>query len=134
VLHKGTDPVDYRVITPPGWDGSRSLPLFLVLHGSFSSSAILDEHVAAYESAFPDAIVACASTPTQGGFYICTGSCGTSASTTTITWSRGPTTSARRSRRGNGEPGNFWQRRFTVATLSRRRSPGRRGTPAPARA
>lgn len=70
MLHKGTNPVDYRVITPPGWDGSRSLPLLLVLHGSFSSSAILDEHVAAYESAFPDAIVACASTPTQGGFYI----------------------------------------------------------------
>jgi Leucine carboxyl methyltransferase len=38
-------PVDYRVITPPGWDGSRSLPLHLVLHGAFSSSAILDEQV-----------------------------------------------------------------------------------------
>lgn len=70
MLHNGTDPVDYRVITPPGWDGSQSLPLLLVLHGAFSSSAILDEQAAAYESAFPDAVVACASTPTQGGFYI----------------------------------------------------------------
>lgn len=50
MLHKGTDPVDYRVITPPGWDGSRSLPLLLVLHGAFSSSVVLDENLAAYES------------------------------------------------------------------------------------
>lgn len=70
MLHEGTEPVDYRVITPPGWNGSRSLPLLLVLHGAFSSSAILEENAAAYESEFPDAIVACASTPTQGGFYI----------------------------------------------------------------
>lgn len=70
MLHKGTGPVDYQVITPPGWDGSRSLPLVLVLHGAFSSAAILEKNEAAYERVFPDAVVACASTPTHGGFYI----------------------------------------------------------------
>jgi len=75
MLHKGTEPVEYRVITPPDWDESKSLPLLLVLHGADSSAAILDSQVAVYEELwsagkFPEAVVACASAPTIGGFYI----------------------------------------------------------------
>lgn len=67
--------VEYRVRMPP--DGSRvdGLPLILHLHGAMSSSAFLDVAKPSYESAWttgvlPPAIVACASTPTSGGFYI----------------------------------------------------------------
>lgn len=69
----GTD-VEYRTLAPAVLpDGP--LPLILHLHGAMSSSASLDAARSAYEAAWasgrlPPAIVACASTPTQGGFYI----------------------------------------------------------------
>ena len=80
VLHEGqfsAGPlaVEYRAITPGGRDGAAGLPLLLVLHGANSSAAILDDQLEVYGSlwsagAFPEVVVACASTPTAGGFYI----------------------------------------------------------------
>jgi S-formylglutathione hydrolase len=80
-LHRGhldagsAAPAEYRVITPPGWDGQASLPLLLVLHGAASSAAILDTSFPVYvglwsEGTFPPVIVGCVSTPTAGGFYL----------------------------------------------------------------
>jgi S-formylglutathione hydrolase len=82
-LHAGTldagpaGPVGYRVVTPPGWAGARSvtepLPVLLVLHGAGSSADVLDAgpYAAAWASgALPPVIVGCASTPTEGGFYL----------------------------------------------------------------
>jgi S-formylglutathione hydrolase len=65
-----------RVLTPPGGGGGAAgLPTILHLHGAMSSAASLDLHRPLYESLWadgvlPPAVVACASTPTQGGFYI----------------------------------------------------------------
>ncbi|MGE5133625.1 MAG: alpha/beta hydrolase [Gemmatimonadota bacterium] len=80
VLHEGSFTagplaVEYRAIAPGGWEGPASLPLLLVLHGADSSAAILDEQLELYDGlwsagTFPDVVVACASTPTVGGFYI----------------------------------------------------------------
>jgi S-formylglutathione hydrolase len=80
VLHEGTFTagplaVEYRAITPGAGDAAAGLPLLLVLHGASSSAAILDSQVELYDGlwsagAFPPAVVACASTPTAGGFYI----------------------------------------------------------------
>jgi S-formylglutathione hydrolase len=80
-LHRGTfeppsvgAPVDYRVITPDPV-GATVPPLLLVLHGAGSSAAILDDDREVYEQlwsegALPPLVVACASTPTIGGFYL----------------------------------------------------------------
>lgn len=74
-LRAGPLAVEYRAITPGGWDGAASLPLLLVLHGASSSAAILEDQLELYgglwsAGAFPEVVVACASTPTAGGFYI----------------------------------------------------------------
>ena len=80
VLHEGqfsAGPlaVGYRAITPDSGDAVAGLPLLLVLHGANSSAAILDEQLELYDGLwsggeFPPAVVACASTPTEGGFYL----------------------------------------------------------------
>ena len=68
-------PVEYRVLTPPGWTGGERLPLMLVLHGANSSAATLEAQLPLYEQGWadgtlPPVLAACASTPTAGGFYI----------------------------------------------------------------
>ena len=40
-------PVEYRVLTPPGWTGGERLPLLLVLHGANSSAAALEAQLPA---------------------------------------------------------------------------------------
>src|SRR5262249_20241831 len=65
--------VEVRVLMPPG--ATAPLPMLLVLHGATSSAAALDLYATDVEALWasarmPPAIVACASTPTQGGFYI----------------------------------------------------------------
>jgi S-formylglutathione hydrolase len=67
------DDVEVRVLTPPG--GVDQVPAILLLHGAMSSAASLDVHRPLIEALWatgvlPPAVVACASTPTQGGFYI----------------------------------------------------------------
>ncbi|MGH3397281.1 MAG: hypothetical protein ACRDPO_21585, partial [Streptosporangiaceae bacterium] len=67
-------PVQYRVLTPPGWTGGERLPLLLVLHGANSSAATLEAQLPLYEQGWADGtlpplLAACASTPTAGGFY-----------------------------------------------------------------
>lgn len=68
-------PVAYHFLLPRGFDSSERLPLILHLHGAMSSSAFLKTAKPTYDAAWdsghlPRAIVACASTPTLGGFYI----------------------------------------------------------------
>jgi S-formylglutathione hydrolase len=82
VLHQGrfrsasvAADVEYQVITPPGWDAGGRWPLVLVLHGADGSAAVLDHQVEIYDGlwsarAYPEALVACVSTKTLGGFYI----------------------------------------------------------------
>ncbi|MFD0558858.1 S-formylglutathione hydrolase [Stackebrandtia endophytica] len=70
-----TETVDYRVLLPTDWDAAERLPLVLHLHGAMSSSASLELAAPHYEELyqrgeFPRSIVACASTPTVGGFYL----------------------------------------------------------------
>ncbi|GGM68007.1 hypothetical protein GCM10011608_61560 [Micromonospora sonchi] len=67
--------VGYAVLTPDGWTRDESLPLILVLHGANSSRDVLamlqpmvDQLWA--DGSLPESVVACASTPTVGGFYI----------------------------------------------------------------
>jgi len=69
------DDVAYTVLTPAGWTATERLPLILLLHGANSSS----EFLAALQplidglwadGALPRSVVACASTPTVGGFYL----------------------------------------------------------------
>jgi S-formylglutathione hydrolase len=67
--------VDYVVLAPADRGRGECLPLVLHLHGAMSSAASLDAAKDAYDDAWsrgelPRAIVACASTPTHGGFYI----------------------------------------------------------------
>lgn len=67
--------VDYRVLIPAAHRPGERLPLILHLHGAMSSAASLVHARDAYERAWaqgelPPAVVACASTPTLGGFYI----------------------------------------------------------------
>lgn len=81
-VHHGTyesaavgGPVEYLVLTPPGWTGREQLPLLLMLHGAGSSAASLEAQLPLYERAWadgslPPVLAACASTPTLGGFYI----------------------------------------------------------------
>ena len=69
----GTE-VEYRTLAPATLPNG-PLPLILHLHGAMSSSASLDAARSTYEGAWasgqlPPAVIACASTPTQGGFYI----------------------------------------------------------------
>jgi S-formylglutathione hydrolase len=66
-------PVEVRVLTPPDVDDG--LPMLLPLHGAMSSAAALELYAPSIEALWatgelPPAIVGCASTPTQGGFYI----------------------------------------------------------------
>ena len=68
-------PVDVRVLTPPGWRAGDTSPVILLLHGAMSSAASLDLHAPLFgelwaDGRLPPAVVGCASTPTQGGFYI----------------------------------------------------------------
>jgi S-formylglutathione hydrolase len=67
--------VEVRVLTPPGWTGDTMLPLVLLLHGAASSSEALVRQAEGWEADWrsgmvPPVIVACASTPTIGGFYL----------------------------------------------------------------
>lgn len=67
--------VEYAVLAPTAFWGHRSLPLIMHLHGAMSSAKSLEMARGAYEDAWaagdlPLSIVACASTPTLGGFYI----------------------------------------------------------------
>jgi S-formylglutathione hydrolase len=67
--------VEYRVLIPAARRAGERLPLILHLHGAMSSAASLAHARSAYERAWelgelPPAVVACASTPTLGGFYI----------------------------------------------------------------
>ena len=66
-------PVDVRVLTPP--DGADGVPMLLLLHGVMTSAASLDLYTPTIETLWasgelPPCVVGCASTPTQGGFYI----------------------------------------------------------------
>lgn len=70
----GTE-VDYKVLTPPGWQRHTRVPLVLHLHGAMSSAESLVLARPWYErewarGALPPCLVACASTPTIGGFYL----------------------------------------------------------------
>ncbi|MBX6363808.1 MAG: esterase [Gemmatimonadetes bacterium] len=68
--------VDYRILAPADLRPDERLPLILHLHGAMSSAAqSLEAARSVYDAAWrrgtlPRAIVACASTPTVGGFYI----------------------------------------------------------------
>ncbi len=67
--------VVYRVLSPAAPNAGERLPVILHLHGAMSSSAFLEVAKPIYDAAWlngtlPRAIVACASTPTMGGFYI----------------------------------------------------------------
>jgi S-formylglutathione hydrolase len=67
--------VECNALVPAHIPAAQSLPLVLHLQGAMSSAASLEMARPAYEAAWvaghlPPAIVACASTPTQGGFYI----------------------------------------------------------------
>ena len=67
--------VPYAVLTPDGWTSDEMLPLILVLHGANSSSdflAMLQPIIDGVwaDGSLPRSVIACASTPTTGGFYI----------------------------------------------------------------
>jgi S-formylglutathione hydrolase len=67
--------VEFRVLAPRDRSPTEGLPLVLQLHGAMSSAVSLDAARPLYDQLrvrglFPRAIVACASTPTRGGFYI----------------------------------------------------------------
>jgi S-formylglutathione hydrolase len=69
------DDVPYAVLTPDGWTTDETLPLVIVLHGANSSSdvlAMLQPIIDGMwlDGSMPRSIVASASTPTVGGFYI----------------------------------------------------------------
>ncbi|MEV6346801.1 alpha/beta hydrolase-fold protein [Actinoplanes sp. NPDC051851] len=61
--------VPYDVITPDGWTPDERLPLVLVLHGANSSAAVLGM-MRPLATSLPRSLIACASTPTVGGFYL----------------------------------------------------------------
>ncbi|BCB77695.1 alpha/beta hydrolase-fold protein [Phytohabitans flavus] len=67
--------VPYAVLTPPSWSRDERLPLVLLLHGASSSAEVLNVFQPVVErlwieGALPRSVVASASTPTAGGFYI----------------------------------------------------------------
>jgi S-formylglutathione hydrolase len=67
--------VPYAVLTPDGWTSNETLPLILVLHGANSSSEFLAMVQPIVEGVWndgslPPSVIASASTPTTGGFYI----------------------------------------------------------------
>lgn len=67
--------VEYKTLVPVLSEPHQTLPLILHLHGALSSAASLDaarEHYAQSwaTGALPPAVVVCASTPTQDGYYI----------------------------------------------------------------
>jgi S-formylglutathione hydrolase len=68
--------VDYRILAPAAPHPEERLPLILHLHGALSSAAAsLEAAKPIYDAAWsrgelPQAVVACATTPTGGGFYI----------------------------------------------------------------
>jgi len=67
--------VNYRVLSPASSGRVEPLPLILHLHGAMSSAAFLETAKPIYDAAWaastlPPAVVACASTPTLGGFYM----------------------------------------------------------------
>ncbi|MFE1100337.1 alpha/beta hydrolase [Nocardiopsis alba] len=67
--------VEYRLLLPEDHRDGERLPLVLHFHGAMSSSASLELALPLYREEFdagefPRAIVACPSTPTQGGFYL----------------------------------------------------------------
>lgn len=67
--------VDYLTLVPDCLNAGKGFPAILHLHGALSSSESLVRMRGLYESAWksgvlPPAVVACASTPTLGGFYI----------------------------------------------------------------
>ena len=69
------DDVAYAVLTPDGWTPDEQLPLILVLHGAGSTSDILATLQPVVEGLWQDetlprSVLASASTPTAGGFYI----------------------------------------------------------------
>ncbi|MGC9671244.1 alpha/beta hydrolase-fold protein [Planosporangium sp. 12N6] len=69
------DDVAYTVVLPGGWTTDERLPLILLLHGANSSSDLLARLQPVIDGMWRDgsltrSVVACASTPTVGGFYI----------------------------------------------------------------
>lgn len=67
--------IDFCLLAPSDLREGERLPLVLHLHGAMSSAASLEQAKGAYEEAWsqgelPRAVIACASTPTLGGFYI----------------------------------------------------------------
>jgi S-formylglutathione hydrolase len=69
------DDVAYAVLTPAGWTRDETLPLIMLLHGANSSSEVLATLQPIIDGmwqdgSLPRSIVASASTPTVGGFYI----------------------------------------------------------------
>jgi S-formylglutathione hydrolase len=67
--------VPFAVLTPDGWSPDETLPLILVLHGANSSSdllATLQPIVDGmwHDGSLPRSVIASASTPTAGGFYL----------------------------------------------------------------
>ncbi|MBB5874117.1 S-formylglutathione hydrolase [Allocatelliglobosispora scoriae] len=70
-----TGEVPFAVLTPAEWTTAEKLPLIVVLHGANSSCELLAmlqpliEGLWADDS-LPRSVVACASTPTVGGFYV----------------------------------------------------------------
>ncbi len=67
--------VEYKILVPNAVRADQPIPLILHFHGAMSSATSLEAAMPAYDLAWkigelPPAIVACASTPTLGGFYI----------------------------------------------------------------
>lgn len=67
--------VEFAVLSPVELPSGETVPLILHLHGAMSSAKSLAMARGAYEAAWasgelPPSIVACATTPTLGGFYI----------------------------------------------------------------
>lgn len=69
------DDVAYAVLAPDGWTPAEQLPLILLLHGANSSCDVLATLQSVIDGVWrdgslPRSIVASASTPTVGGFYL----------------------------------------------------------------
>ncbi|MFD1321263.1 alpha/beta hydrolase-fold protein [Micromonospora sonneratiae] len=67
--------VAYAVLKPDGWTRDERLPLIVLLHGANSSSEVLAAFQPLIDSmwddgSLPRSIIASASTPTTGGFYL----------------------------------------------------------------
>jgi S-formylglutathione hydrolase len=71
IHHAEFDDVPYAVLTPADWDRGERLPLIVVLHGANSSRDVLTMLQPIAEGLdLPRSVLACASTPTVGGFYL----------------------------------------------------------------